>query len=240
MEVFKKDFTELPIYIDLHRLIRHITLVECEGIEGIEDIDSNEKLFNKGAKLTKYTIDNIDDLSTKIGNFLIQLCDFFEDSKDLKELVEKEMINQKISTNEIPEVLSVIFSKIGKKSKVMDVLRCINQGIVAPCVTHVRINFVHENNLLPMSRISWTIRILLHSKDKITVSHVNHEKSSDNCIMPFDFCWYLNLDLESKDDQFNLIKVNHHLFSYNLDKITSEDNKNKSLNQIKELFPDLN
>lgn len=222
----------------MHRLIRHISLIDCRGFE-FDASYTEQELENKGAKIYKFAVGGAEDLGTRVSSFLSLLCDLFDEpaSEKIRALVKERFEGKKLSSNDIPEELKDLFEKADVSSSVCHILKCVNQSIVAPCVGQVRYFFKDEKqDLLIMSRISWIIRVYVLSADEVIVVHNNHECCRTE--PPFEVQWSLKLSMKRIDDVLKLEKVGCALTDYNVSNIEDPYQKGIITRTLKTMFKD--
>jgi len=106
-------------------------------------------------------------------------------------------MNLNHTSSDIPNGLKKFFSEVLTDSIVISILKCINQAIIVPAVTILRLTFMSAKINYFEIRGKWNVIIKL-CDDKISVTNKRWERSAPEC---FNFCWDVEfiINKETKD-----------------------------------------
>jgi len=138
-----------------------------------------------------------------------------------------------LGSNEIPFVLNDFIEQVlvPCHSPIVNVLKCMNQGILVPAVSILKfLFFASEVNYFEI-RGKWKIDIE-EFHDKILVSHKRWERSDPE---GFNFKWELGFILGKEDAQLINTNLNITKIRYTSDEVT-DDLKGQLLELIKDIY----
>jgi len=86
---------------------------------------------------------------------------------------------------------SLFSNLIGENNSVTKIVKFINQGIVVPAVTILRLLFMKMKIIYKDCRGQWDVSLNFES-DKIIITH---KKWEETIPVKFEFCWHLQIEL---------------------------------------------
>jgi hypothetical protein len=213
---YMKSFTELPVHVDFPRLFPLISIV-----------DRNKNVIWEEKK----TIDNL------VSNIL----DFFVVLDKQLNLGKEEEIKKRFyefvppgldpTNSELPSGLKEFISQVfTDNSTIVSILKCINQAIIVPAVTILKVTFMNAKINYFEIRGKWNV-IINVGDDKITIINKRWERSAPEI---FHFCWEIEYILNKETKELMDTKLFISEISY-LTEVT-QDEKLRLLDVLKDLY----
>jgi len=183
MMKFLKNLSDLPIHVDFPRLFPLITMM-----------DMNKNIIWEERKIP-------DNLVSNMLEFLVILDKYLNLGKEdemRKRFYEYIPLNSDSTSSDIPNGLKKFFGEVlTDHSIIISILKCINQAIIVPAVTILRLTFMSAKINYFEIRGKWNVIIKLYD-DKISVTNKRWERSAPES---FNFCWDVEfiINKETKD-----------------------------------------
>jgi len=218
---FIKSLNDLPINVDFPRLFPLVTIM-----------DKNKNVIWEERKI----VDN--NLAANLMEFLAFLdksLNLGKEDEIRKRYYDYIPFGAEPTSGEIPTGLKKFLNEVlTDNSLIVSILKCMNQAIIVPAVTIIRLTFMMAKINYFEIRGKWNIIILLND-DKISITNKRWERSEPP---KFNFCW---------DNEFILNKDTYQLIEAKLciSEITylnevSDDDKTSLLNILKDLYRPVN
>eukprot|EP01129_Flabellula_baltica_P010650 TRINITY_DN4520_c0_g1_i1.p1 TRINITY_DN4520_c0_g1~~TRINITY_DN4520_c0_g1_i1.p1 ORF type:complete len:315 (+),score=65.76 TRINITY_DN4520_c0_g1_i1:67-945(+) len=172
---FKKQIGQMPLHVDFPRMFKLMSV--SEGDECLWDCALESDI---GVYYDFFVL-----LANKVGN-----------QHDIDTVKEKYhmYLNEDVTVSDIPGALKLFFEELGEESGIIGILKCINQAIIVPAVTILRVTFMTAKINYFEIRGEWKVDINF-SDDCITIHHERWERSHPES---FKFSWSVIFEL-SKD-----------------------------------------
>jgi len=215
-KIWERDLKQLPVAIDLPRLARNIVISD-----------------SRTGQQSETRITCVLDVLTKLSRILEQNearaqlieSEFYDavthgDAGDSNSRGQREII--------APKLQIFLQDTVGERTKTIQVLKAVNQAIIAPAVTQFRMKLWDRLQFKDGGPGSWRVAICV-SSDNICVSHIKGQKQfrTDGKEEEYQFKW--QLDLYFSSDASSMLRA-----SLKIVEVTAQ-NKAK-IQEIKSLF----
>jgi hypothetical protein len=181
---WQRDPNELPVATDLPRMIQNVMVSDDEHKVLFERSATKDKengnTYNMRSRVTllkelflilahRFTLHDLH------STILLRWSEFFD--------------NEDLETSDLSQQLrKFLLQVVGNQNALINILKSVNQSVIAPVAMRIRSFFFGEYNLKDV-RNAWNVDILL-ANGEIIVRHLKWEESIPTC---FKFQWKLDL-----------------------------------------------
>jgi len=193
---YKRSLTRLPLSVDIPRLVKHITLVDCRNGDFKVCFRGSSSYCKEGI-----TCDNSDTIP-QLYNFF-SILSLLVHGEDKKKVVEDTFykfldIEQSIDIQR-DEFYDFLLNTYGEDDIVSRTLKCVNQSIIAPAIIFLRTKISSKFQFKDASSRIWEVVIKVFD-DKVEITHLRNQVSTAKD--SYSFIWKLiyNISKDNKDE----------------------------------------
>jgi len=213
---FIKSVNDLPVSVDFPRLFPLISVV-----------DKDMNVLWEERKVSDNLVNNMLDFF-----LLIDRCLCVGKEEEIKNRYFDYIPKDSLPTNsDIPNGLKRFINEVlSEECPITSVLKCINQAIIVPAVTIVKMTFMKAKTTYFEIRGKWNITVYI-KEDRITIHNRRWERSAPEA---FNFCWDIDFILDR--EKYTLIDSKLQIADIVYIKEVSEESKQELIENLKGLY----
>jgi hypothetical protein len=215
---YYRKCTDFPIHIDFPRLFPFISVVNEDksvvwkaGEACYEDIVGN--IFKFFTMMDdRLSLGYSDDIEEKFFQYIPKDC--------------------AVTSPEIPIGLKGFVSEVlTDNSPITSILKTVNQSILVPAVTVLRVLFMSANINYVEMRGKWDIIITVRNDNTISVINKRWERSHPEL---FQFCWNLEFIIQKNSKELQDVKL--YISSVVFQDMATDDDRMKVMSAVKDIY----